>query len=88
MGARFDLRVTGVVMPGLSDGELAKLLAQPYPKLKALLVSGDSARLVQRHKIASVHANFLQKPFPVQSLAAKVREVLDQRSAAAAGAGG
>src|SRR5262249_48601161 len=45
MEARFDLRVTGVVMPGLSDGELAKRLAQTYPKLKALFVSAIRSRL-------------------------------------------
>jgi DNA-binding response OmpR family regulator len=37
--------------------------------------------------MASLRADFLQKPFTLKSLAAKGREVLDRTTAAAAGAG-
>jgi hypothetical protein len=40
-------------------------------------------QVVLRHQIASLRANFLQKPFTLKSLAAKVREVLDSAAAAA-----
>ena len=42
-------------------------------------------QVVLRHQIASLRANFLQKPFTLKSLAAKVREVLDSAAAASAG---
>ena len=87
MSASIDLLVTDVVMPGMSGGQLAELLAERYPRMKVLFVSGYSEQVVLRHKIANLHTNFLQKPFTLKSLAAKVREVLDASAAAAAGAG-
>jgi len=87
LGGTVDLMVTDVVMPGMSGGQLAELLAEKYPDMKVLFVSGYSEQVVLRHQIASLHANFLQKPFTLKSLAAKVREVLDAATAAAAGAG-
>jgi signal transduction histidine kinase/ActR/RegA family two-component response regulator len=86
-GGTVDLMVTDVVMPGMSGGQLAELLAEKYPDMRVLFVSGYSEQVVLRHKIANLHANFLQKPFTLKSLAAKVREVLDATAAAAAGAG-
>jgi two-component system cell cycle sensor histidine kinase/response regulator CckA len=86
-GSTIDVMVTDVVMPGMSGGQLAELLAERYPRMKVLFVSGYSEQVVLRHKIANVHTNFLQKPFTLKSLAAKVREVLDASAAAAAGAG-
>ena len=82
-----DLMVTDVVMPGMSGGQLAELLAEKYPNMKVLFVSGYSEQVVLRHRIASLHSNFLQKPFTLKSLAAKVREMLDATAAAAVGAG-
>jgi two-component system, cell cycle sensor histidine kinase and response regulator CckA len=82
-----DLMVTDVVMPGMSGGQLAELLAEKYSEMKVLFVSGYSEQVVLRHKIASLQTNFLQKPFTLKSLAAKVREILDATAAAAAGAG-
>ena len=55
--------------------------------MRLLFVSGYSEQVVLRHKIANLHANFLQKPFTLKALAAKVREVLDATAAAGAGAG-
>jgi PAS domain S-box-containing protein len=86
-GGTVDLMVTDVVMPGMSGGQLAELLAEKYPNMKVLFVSGYSEQVVLRHQIASLRTNFLQKPFTLKSLAAKVREVLDATTAAAAGAG-
>jgi YesN/AraC family two-component response regulator len=82
------MMVTDVVMPGMSGGQLAELLAEKFPDMKVLFVSGYSEQVVLRHKIADVHTNFLQKPLTLKSLAAKMREILDATSvAAAAGAG-
>jgi two-component system cell cycle sensor histidine kinase/response regulator CckA len=77
--------VTDVVMPGMSGGQLAELLADKYSDMKMLFVSGYSEQVVLRHKILDVHGNFLQKPFTLKSLAAKIREVLGTTAAAAAG---
>jgi len=78
--------VTDVVMPGMSGGQLAELLAERDAGMKVLFVSGYSEQIVLRHKIADVQTNFLQKPFTLKALGAKVRETLDATLAAAASA--
>ena len=82
-----NLMVTDVVMPGMSGGQLAELLAEKYPKMKVLFISGYSEKVVLRHNILDVQTNFLQKPFTLKSLAAKIREVLGKASVAAGVAG-
>jgi two-component system cell cycle sensor histidine kinase/response regulator CckA len=84
---RIDLMVTDVVMPGMSGGQLAELLAEKYPKMEVLFISGYSEKVVLRHNILDVQTNFLQKPFTLKSLGGKVREVLGKASVAAAVAG-
>ena len=78
-----DLMITDVVMPGMSGGQLAELLAEKYPAMKVLFVSGYSENVVLRHKISNNRCNFLQKPFTLKSLGTKIREVLGTASAAA-----
>ena len=83
---KVDLLITDVVMPGMSGGQLAELLLERDPNLKVLFMSGYSEKVVLRHKISDLHTNFLQKPFTLRALAAKIREALGCASAAA-GAG-
>jgi nitrogen-specific signal transduction histidine kinase/CheY-like chemotaxis protein len=82
-----DLMVTDVVMPGMSGGQLAELLAEKYPKMKVLFISGYSEKVVLRHNILDVQTNFLQKPFTLKSLGGKVREVMGKASVAVGAAG-
>jgi CheY-like chemotaxis protein len=81
-----DLMVTDVVMPGMSGGQLAELLAEKYPKMKVLFISGYSEKVVLRHNILDVQTNFLQKPFTLKLLGGKVREVLGKASVGAGAA--
>ncbi len=82
---RIDLMVTDVVMPRMRGGQLAELLAEKYSDMKVLFVSGYSEKVVLRHQIPDVQTNFLQKPFTLKSLAAKIREVLVHASVPAGG---
>lgn len=72
-----DLVITDVVMPRHSGRQLARQLAELYPKIKVLLMSGHMAEIVQRD-LKEIAVPFLDKPFTPEMLAAKVREVLDQ----------
>jgi PAS domain S-box-containing protein len=74
---KIDLLVTDVVMPGMSGRELADRLAVVRPEIKSLFVSGYTDDALDRHRVASGELNFLQKPYTPDSLARKVREVLD-----------
>ena len=72
-----DMLLTDVIMPKVSGPELVKRIAQHNPKMKVLFMSGYTANAIH---VAPDHHHlgwFLEKPFTPQTLAAKVREVLD-----------
>ncbi|MGO9680652.1 MAG: PAS domain S-box protein [Candidatus Sulfotelmatobacter sp.] len=69
------LVITDVVMPGLSGHELAQQLLSARAGLKVLYLSGYAQDAFPTPS-AEAQKAFLQKPFTLQSLARKVREIL------------
>lgn len=78
--ASIDLLVTDVVMPNLSGGELAKKLARERPETKFLFVSGYAGKTVLDHHVLDLETNFLQKPYSLKQLGAKIRSALDGKN--------
>jgi PAS domain S-box-containing protein len=74
---RIDLLLTDVIMPGMSGREVALLLGPAHPNMKVLFVSGYTDESIVHQGILEPGIAFLQKPFTVEALARKVREVLD-----------
>jgi CheY-like chemotaxis protein len=75
-----DLLLTDVVMPGLSGSELALRVAASYPALRVLFTSGYADDAIARHGVLAQGVKFIAKPYSLQALATKVREVLDAPS--------
>jgi CheY-like chemotaxis protein len=65
-----------VVMPGINGRELVKQLAQTRPATKVLYLSGYTEDAILNDGSIDKGTAFLQKPFSLQSLSRKVREVL------------
>ncbi len=76
-GGRIDLLLTDVVMPRLNGFELAERLRMIRPDLQVLYMSGYAAPEILRGGLQEGDSAFLPKPFTPDTLAAKVREVLD-----------
>lgn len=75
------LLLSDVVMPQMSGPELAKRLANVRPEMKLICISGYTDDSVLRHGVLDVQIAYLQKPITPETLARKVREVLDSPKA-------
>jgi PAS domain S-box-containing protein len=72
------LILTDVVMPGMGGRDLVERLKEIHPEAKALYMSGYTDNVILHHGILEKGIVFIQKPFTLESLARKVREVLDK----------
>ena len=71
--------VTDVVMPDIRGTELADRLLMQRPKIDLLYMSG-----YPDEGLSDLSAAFLQKPFGMLDLGAKIRSILDRRRSSAA----
>jgi PAS domain S-box-containing protein len=71
------LLITDVIMPEMNGRELAQNLRLLHPKFKSMFMSGYTANVIAHHGVLDDGVHFIQKPFSVPALAAKVRDVLD-----------
>jgi two-component system cell cycle sensor histidine kinase/response regulator CckA len=72
-----DLLLTDLVMPGMSGRELAERFIELRPKAKVVLTSGYTEDVIVQHGIREHQFNFIAKPFTMEQLALKLREVLE-----------
>jgi signal transduction histidine kinase/ActR/RegA family two-component response regulator len=73
----FDLIVTDVMMPLMSGSEFAERAMRVNGALKVLFISGYTDKAIVHQGILRPGTAYLQKPFPPDALARKVRELLD-----------
>jgi CheY-like chemotaxis protein len=74
---RIDLLLTDVVMPQMNGRELKEQVEALHPGIKCLYVSGYTADAIAHRGVLDEGTSYLQKPFTVNGLTAKVRQVLD-----------
>jgi signal transduction histidine kinase/ActR/RegA family two-component response regulator len=76
-----DLLLTDVAMPQMNGRNLAEQLVKVRPGLKVLYMSAYTDDAVILRGVVQSGAAFLQKPFTMEALARKIREVLDRTEA-------
>jgi two-component system cell cycle sensor histidine kinase/response regulator CckA len=71
------LVITDVVMPGMSGPTLVETLSRSWPNLQVLYLSGYTDAAILRNGILPAGTHFQQKPFALDALIRKVRDILD-----------
>ena len=77
-GAKIDLLVTDVVMPGINGRVLAERLLAKLPGMKVLFISGYTDSFNAVHGVRERGMALLNKPYTEEDLIESVRKVLDQ----------
>jgi two-component system cell cycle sensor histidine kinase/response regulator CckA len=71
------LLLTDVVMPQMTGLELAQRVSLLHPETKVLYISGYTSDVLNRRNMLEPNTAFLQKPFTPDTLARRVRALLD-----------
>ena len=74
---KVDMLLTDVILPGLNGKELFLCARSLHPDLKVLYMSGYADEIMGEGGVLGADVAFIQKPFTIDSLAQKVRTVLD-----------
>ncbi|MBA3893008.1 MAG: PAS domain S-box protein [Gemmatimonadales bacterium] len=77
-GRQIDLVVTDLVMPEMGGKELAERLRAHRPALKVLFMSGYTEKAIAADGVMPPNTGFLEKPFTVEQLMRRLREILDE----------
>jgi two-component system, cell cycle sensor histidine kinase and response regulator CckA len=72
-----DLLLTDVVMPQMGGRRLAERMKDVRPATRILYMSGYTDDSIIRHGVLEETAAFMEKPYSPETLARKVREILD-----------
>jgi two-component system, cell cycle sensor histidine kinase and response regulator CckA len=72
------LLLSDVIMPGMNGVDLYGLLKKTCPGMKAMFMSGYAEDVIMRQDVLPAGAEFIQKPFNMEDLAIRIRQVLDK----------
>ncbi|MCP5105788.1 MAG: response regulator [bacterium] len=71
-----DLLITDLIMPEMSGWELAEKFKEMYPGIAILYTSGYTDEHIIRDGVLEESIHFIHKPYSLQTLAEKIREIL------------
>ncbi len=76
---KIDIILLDMIMPVMSGGETFDRVKEVNPKVKVLLSSGYSLEGEAKEILKRGCDAFIQKPFKIEQLSQKLREVLDRK---------
>ena len=82
--ATIDLILLDINMPVMGGKQTFEVLRQINPRCRIIIVTGYGREGVETSNLSSEVNGFVQKPFQLEMLALKVREILDDRTPAPA----
>jgi DNA-binding NtrC family response regulator len=71
--------ILDMIMPEMDGGETFNVLKSIDPRVKVILSSGYSADARSTRMMEQGCCGFIQKPYSMQTLSQKVRDVLDKK---------
>ncbi|WP_449469635.1 response regulator [Sphingobium chungangianum] len=76
-GRRFDLLISDVGLPGMNGRQLAEIARAHLPDLPILFVTGYAEGAAVRGGFLSNNMQMITKPFQIEMLSARIREMLE-----------
>ena len=77
-GQRIDLLVSDFGLPGINGRQLAEIARQYRPDLRVLFITGYAPNAEVRGEFLAPGMDMLAKPFSIDVLAAKVRQLIER----------
>ena len=74
-----DLLLTDVILPEMNGQDLARRILAMHPDMKQLFMSGYTADVIAHCGVLNEGVNFIEKPFSLKDIVAKVVDVLDSK---------
>ena len=71
-----DIILTDVIMPGMSGKEMQEKINAIRPWVKVLFMSGYTSDIIAQRGVLAEGTHFIQKPFNMNTLNAKIQETL------------
>lgn len=81
--AAVDLIFTDIVMPQMSGRQLADAVSEKWPAIRILYTTGYTRNAIVHNGVLDHGVSLLAKPFSLEQLAHKIREVLNMPARAA-----
>jgi len=75
-----DVLITDVVMPGLDGPSMIRKVRETHPALKVIFISGYTEDSFRKRLDVDEDVHFLPKPFTLEQLAGKVKEIMSEPS--------
>ncbi len=75
---RIQLLITDVIMPEMNGRDLAMRINLLRPEIKTIYISSYTKSVIAHLGVLDNGVHYIQKPFSMQELAVKVREVIEQ----------